>query len=306
MLTNNVEILKRAKNEKYGVGAYNFVNMEMLQTIIQAANEEKSPLIACVTEGAIKYMGWSYLKAFIDVVKTDCQVPVSIHLDHGQTPDVIKKCIEIGFTSVMIDASHCDYEENIKKTKEIVDYAHKFDVSVEAELGTIGGTEDNVTAKHIIYTDPEVAKDFVEKTGCDTLAVAIGTSHGAYKFTEKTELNYEILEKITDKIDIPLVLHGASSIPEEAVNRINDNGGDIQKTCGVDDDSIKKAIEHGISKVNTDSDLRLIWTGSVREVFTTKPSEFDIRKLIGPARANLVEYLKKRMQTLGSSGKAWN
>lgn len=306
MLTNNVEILKRATEGKYGVGAYNFVNMEMLQTIIQSANEEKSPLIVCVTEGAIKYMGWSYLKSFVDVIKSDCNVPVSIHLDHGQTPDIIKKCIEIGFTSVMIDASHYSFEENIQKTKEIVDYAHQYNVSVEAELGTIGGVEDNVESKHIIYTDPEVAHEFVEKTGCDTLAVAIGTSHGAYKFTEKTDLNYEILKEIKEKVSIPLVLHGASSIPEDIVTKINKYGGDIKQSCGVDDDSIKKAIENGISKVNTDSDLRLIWTGSLREVFAEKPSEFDLRKLIGPARENLVKYLKKRMQTLGSSGKAWN
>jgi fructose-bisphosphate aldolase, class II len=306
MLTNNVEILKRATEGKYGVAAFNFVNMEMLQTIVQAANEEKSPLIACVTEGAIKYMGWSYLKAFIDVIKSDCLVPVAVHLDHGQTPEIIKKCIEIGFTSVMIDASHYSFEENIQKTKEIVDYAHQYNVSVEAELGTIGGVEDNVESKHIIYTDPEVAHEFVEKTGCDTLAVAIGTSHGAYKFTEKTDLNYDILKKIKEKVNVPLVLHGASSIPEDVVTKINKYGGDIKQSCGVDDDSIKKAIENGISKVNTDSDLRLIWTGSVREVFAEKPSEFDLRKLIGPARENLVQYLKKRMQTLGSSGKAWN
>jgi len=244
------------------------------------------------------------LKALVEVVKRDAKVPVAMHLDHGQSMDTVKKVIDCGFTSVMIDASKESFEENIKITRKVVNYAHKRGVSVEAELGTIGGEEDGVESKHIIYTDPEKAKEFVKKTGCDSLAVAIGTSHGAYKFKGKTRLNFDILKEIRKKVSVPLVLHGASSIPPSAVSKVNKYGGKVQKAHGVDDVSVKKAIKYGISKVNTDTDLRLVWTGSVREALKKKPDVFDIRKIVGPARESLVNYVKNRMKALSSSRKA--
>ncbi|MFT4343613.1 MAG: class II fructose-1,6-bisphosphate aldolase [Candidatus Woesearchaeota archaeon] len=303
MLVSGDEILRKATEGKYGVAAYNFVNMEILQVIIQAANEEKSPLIIATSEGAIKYMGDSYVKAFIDVVRSDAQVPVAFHLDHGQSLDMVKRVIGLGYTSVMIDASKYDFEKNIAITKEVVEYAHQHGVSVEAELGTIGGVEDNIEAKEIIFTDPAKAKEFAERTGCDSLAVAIGTSHGAYKFKGKAELHFDVLDQIRSAVSIPLVLHGASSIPDEAVDRINQFGGEMEHTHGVDGDVLQEAVRRGIAKVNTDSDLRLIWTGSVRQVLAEKKSEFDPRNIIGPARGLILEYIKSRMRLLGSSGK---
>ncbi|MCB9358881.1 class II fructose-1,6-bisphosphate aldolase [Candidatus Woesearchaeota archaeon] len=304
MLVTGKEILVKAREGRYGVGAFNFVNMEILQVLLQAANEERSPIIIQATEGAVKYVGLPFLKGFASIINEVAQVPAALHLDHGQSLDTVKKVIDAGFTSVMIDASHHDYEENIRITKEVVEYAHSKGVTVEAELGTIGGEEDGVEAKHIIYTEPETAKDFVERTGVDYLAIAIGTSHGAYKFQGEAKLNFEILDKIKEMIPIPLVLHGASSIPHDAVQRINDNGGNVQDAHGVDDVTMSEAVSRGISKVNTDSDLRLIWTGSVREVLMKKPEVFDLRKIISPARENLVNYIKHRMQVMGSSGKA--
>jgi fructose-bisphosphate aldolase class II len=260
MLTRGDVILKKATEKGYGVGAFNFVNMEILQVLLQAANEEGSPIIVQTTEGAIKYMGLPFIKGFVETVKEIAKVPVAFHLDHGQSIDTVKKVIDAGYTSVMIDGSKYDFEENIRITRDVVNYANGKDVSVEAELGTIGGEEDGVESKHIIYTDPEKAKEFVERSGCHSLAVAIGTSHGAYKFKGKAELNFDVLDKIREIVDIPLVLHGASAIPIDAVAKINNHGGDIEEAYGVDDETMRKAIDHGISKVNTDSDLRLIWT----------------------------------------------
>ena len=260
--------------------------------------------MVCATEGAIKYIGYNCLKSLVDFVKVESKVPVAVHLDHGQSFDVVKKVIDCGFTSVMIDASKKSFEDNIKITKKIVSYAHKKGVSVEAELGTIGGEEDGVKSRHIIYTDPMMAKEFVAKTRCDSLAVAIGTSHGAYKFKGVTKLNFDVLKKIRKQVSIPLVLHGASSVPSSIVGRVNRNGGKVMKAHGVDDSSMKKAVRLGISKVNTDTDLRLVWTGVVREVMKKKPGEFDIRKIAGPARSELVSYIKGKIKVMGSSGKA--
>ncbi|MFT4303044.1 MAG: class II fructose-1,6-bisphosphate aldolase [Candidatus Woesearchaeota archaeon] len=304
MLVTGKEILVKAREGKYGVGAFNFVNMEVLQILLQAANEEKSPIIIQATEGAIKYVGFPIMKEFADAINNISEVPVALHLDHGLSLDTIKKVIDVGFTSVMIDASHHDFEENIRITKEVVEYAHSKGVTVEAELGTIGGEEDGVESKHIIYTEPEKAKEFVDKTGVDYLAIAIGTSHGAYKFKGESNLNFDILDKIRETIPIPLVLHGASSIPKDAVERVNKYGGQVNDAAGVDDATMAEAVLRGISKVNTDSDLRLIWTGSVRQVLQEKPDVFDIRKIVGPARENLLQYVKHRMKVMGSSGKA--
>jgi fructose-bisphosphate aldolase class II len=304
MITTGKEILDKARKEKYGVGAYNFVDMEILQSIIQAANEEKAPLIIQISEGGLKYMTDDFVRCFISVIETETKVPTAIHLDHGTSFVTVKKCIDLGFTSVMIDASHETFEKNIEITKQVAAYAHGKKVSVEAEIGTIGGTEENISAKHIIYSDPSQAEEFVKRTGIDYLAVAIGTSHGAYKFEGKTELNYSVLDDIAKRLSIPLVLHGASSIPKEIVDKINRYGGEIKNAHGVTDDSIKKAISKGICKINTDSDLRLIWTATVREVLATKPDEFDVRNIVGPARDNLIKYLVQRMRTLGTSGKA--
>jgi len=304
MLATGKDILVKATKEGYAVGAFNFVNMEILQSILKAANEEKSPVMLQISEGALKYMGDSITKSFIEAVKLESKVPVAIHLDHGESIEAVKRVISLGFTSVMIDASKYSFDENVRMTKEVVAYAHSKGVSVEAELGTIGGVEENISAKKIIVTEPAKAKEFVEKTDCDSLAVAIGTSHGAYKFKGKTSLDYDTLKAIREIVKIPLVLHGASSIPKDAVDRINKFGGKVEEACGVDDESMKKAVSLGIAKVNTDTDLRMIWTGSVRESFSKNPAEFDLRKIIGPARDNIVSYLKRRMQVMGSSGKA--
>jgi len=304
MLVNSKKILVKAAKGKYGVGAFNFVNMEVLQAIIQAANEEKAPVMVCATEGAIKYIGYNCLKSLVDFVKMESKVPVAVHLDHGQSFDVVKKVIDCGFTSVMIDASKRSFEDNIKITKKVVSYAHKKGVSVEAELGTIGGEEDGVKSRQIIYTDPVMAKEFVSKTGCDSLAVAIGTSHGAYKFKGKAKLSFDVLKQIRKKVKIPLVLHGASSVPSSIVGRVNRNGGKVMKACGVDDASMKKAVRFGISKVNTDTDLRLVWTGVVREVLKKNKSVFDVRKIAGPARSELVKYIRAKIKVMGSSKKA--
>ncbi len=303
MLTTNKIILNKARKGRYAVGAFNFVNMEVLQGIINAAELEKSPVIVQTTEGAIDYAGIEYLSAIALTAAKKAKVPVALHLDHGKELSYIRAAIKNGYTSVMIDGSHLPFEENIAITRKAVALARKKNVSVEAELGTLGGIEDKVSGK-VTLTDPAKAVEFVKRTGVDTLAVAIGTSHGAYKFKGKSKLDFRRLRQIKDVIRIPLVLHGASGIPPDIVKKAVKYGAKLRKTKGVSDAHIRKSVKEGISKINIDSDLRLTFDAAVREVIMTKPEVFDLRKILGPAREQITDIVRKKMRLFRSSRKA--
>jgi len=305
MFVPGKEVLDKARDGGYAVGAFNFVNMEMLQSIITAANEENSPVIIQTTEGAIKYAGIEYLHAMAEVAARGAKVPVVLHLDHGKDPEIIKRCIDIGYSSVMIDASAHEFEENARITKEIVSIAHERGVSVEAEIGTLAGVEDNVAVdqQDAKFTDPDQAKEFVEATGCDYLAIAIGTSHGMHKFEGETKLNYDVLSRIKGMVDVPLVLHGASGIPKEIVEEAIKYGAEFKKAHGVSDDAITESVNRGINKINVDSDIRLTFTQEIRKVLSTQRAEFDLRKILGPARKDAIELIKHKMRIFGCSGK---
>lgn len=304
MLATGKYVLSRANKGRYAVGAFNVNNMEFLQAIIAAAERLKSPVMIATSEGAIKYAGFDYLKAMVYTAANEAKVPVVLHLDHGRDMGIIKKCISNGYTSVMIDASHFEFEKNIMTTKKVVQWAHGKNVSVEAELGTIGGVEEKVSARTIIYTEPDKAVEFVKRTGIDSLAIAIGTSHGAYKFAGKAKLNFKILKEIKKKLKMPLVLHGASGLPDYVVERAKRNGVRLGKAEGVPDSQIKTAVKLGINKVNTDTDLRLAFTSVIRESFRKNPSEFDPRHYLGPAREFVQQVVEHRMKVFGSRGKA--
>lgn len=282
MLVTGNEVLLDAQKNKYAVGAFNVNNMEIVQAIIQAAEELNSPVIIQASQGGLKYAGVEYIAALGRLAGEMSKVPVVLHLDHGTDFKQIVQCIRHGFSSVMIDASKLPFEENIRKTKEIVDIAHAVGVSVEAELGKIGGTEDDITVeeKDAIFTDPEEARIFVEKTGVDSLAIAVGTAHGVYKGEPK--IDYDRIKEIRKVVDIPLVLHGSSGVPYE---------------------SLEKAIECGISKINIDTDIRASFTGKVHEVIEQYPDEIDPRKLLGPAREAMKETIKEKMLVFGSDNK---
>jgi fructose-bisphosphate aldolase class II len=303
MLVTNKFLLQKANKGNYAVGAFNINNMEFLQAIINAAEKLKSPAIVQTTEGAIKYAGLVYLHSLVTTAAKYTKTPISLHLDHGRDLDIIKQCIKIGYTSVMIDGSHYDFEKNIRVTKKVVSLAHKKGVSVEAELGTIGGVEEDVSARKIIYTDPGAALEFVKRTGVDTLAVAIGTSHGAYKFAGKSKLDIKRLKEIKKKLKIPLVLHGGSGIPADIISKAKKYGAKFGKPKGVSDFEMKKAVRNGINKVNIDSDLRLSFTAAVREVLAKKPEEFDPRKILSPARAFIQKTVEHKMKLFGSAGR---
>ena len=304
MLLSNKEIQERAQKGHYAVGAFNVYDMESVQSVVKAAELERSPAIIATTEGAISYAGHEFIAELIELATKKSKITYSMHLDHGRDLEVIKKCIKLGYTSVMIDASHLPFKDNIKTTKEVVSLAHRKGVSVEAELGTIGGVEDSVSARHILLTDPNDAKEFVEKTGCDTLAVAIGTSHGAYKFAKRSRLAIDRLKEIRKAVDIPLVLHGASGIPAHIVRKAVLFGAVLGNAKGVSEADIKAAVANGISKVNIDSDLRLTFDATIREVLKKKPAEFDPRKILGPARDAVTEMVRYKMKLFGSSGKS--
>jgi len=311
-LVSSKELFQKAYKGGYAIGAFNVNNMEIVQGIFEAAIAEKSPLIIQVSAGARKYARHEYLihliQASIEMAKSaGIDIPIVLHLDHGDTFDICKKCIDGGFTSVMIDASHHPFEENIKLTKEVVDYAHTKGVTVEAELGRLAGVEDavKVAAKDATYTDPQQAKEFVARTGCDSLAVAIGTSHGAYKFKGAAELDFKRLTEIEKLLPgFPLVLHGASSVPEDLVAVCNKYGGKIADSKGVPESMISQAAKMGVCKINVDTDLRLALTGSIRKVFAENPGEFDPRKYLGPARDAIREVVIRKMRIMGCSGKA--
>jgi len=310
-LVNTKKMFDMAYKNGYAIGAFNVNNMEITQGIIEAVAEEKAPLILQVSRGAREYAKNSYLRAIIDVVvKENPDIPVAINLDHGDTFETCKQFVDDGFTSVMIDASSKPLEENIAITKEVVEYAHARDVVVEAELGQLGGIEEDVVgvsdddiSKHL--ADPNQVEEFVRKSGVDSLAVAIGTSHGAYKFKKEPKLAFDVLQEIADRLPgFPLVMHGSSSVLKEFVDLINKYGGDMPNAMGVPEDSVSKAAKMAICKVNIDTDLRLALTAKIRQVFSEKPGEFDPRKYLGPGRQAIKEMVKHKLHVLGCAGKA--
>jgi len=311
-LVSSKELFTKAYKEGYAIGAFNVNNMEIIQGIFEAAVGEKSPLIIQVSAGARKYARHEYLihliQAALESAKSSgIDLPVVLHLDHGEDFDICKKCVDGGFTSVMIDGSKHSFEENIKLTKQVVEYAHKKGVTVEAELGRLAGIEDNVkvAAKDSTYTDPKQAREFVERSGCDSLAVAIGTSHGAYKFKGEASLDFKRLAEIEKELPgFPLVLHGASSVPEDLVQICNKYGGKIADSKGVPEEMIGKAAKGGVCKINVDTDLRLALTGAIRKVFAENPAEFDPRKYLTPARDAIREVVKRKVRIMGCAGKA--
>ena len=315
-LVNTKELFHKAMQEGYAIPAFNFNNLEQLQAIIAACAETKSPVILQVSKGARQYANQTLLQYMaqgaVEVAKQSGHaIPIVLHLDHGDSFDLAKSCIETGFSSVMIDGSHLPYEENIKLTKQVVDFAHRYDVTVEGELGVLAGIEDEVSSEHAHYTRPEEVEDFVKRTGVDSLAISIGTSHGAFKFKVKPgetppPLRFDILEEIERRIPgFPIVLHGASSIPQHIVDDINKYGGRLEDTAGVSEEQLRRAAKSAVCKINIDSDGRLAVTAAIRKVFYEKPDEFDPRKYLGPARDSLKElYKHKVVHVLGSNDKA--
>ncbi|WP_300908117.1 class II fructose-1,6-bisphosphate aldolase [uncultured Desulfovibrio sp.] len=301
------EMFAAAYAGHYAVGAFNVNNMEIVQGIMRAASEEKSPVILQVSAGARKYAGQTYIMKLVEAaLAEDPSVPVVVHLDHGPSFEMCKDCIDGGFTSVMIDGSHLPYEENIALTKQVVDYAHPRGVWVEAELGKLAGVEEHVSSAEHVYTDPDEAVDFVRRTGCDSLAVAIGTSHGAYKFKGEAKLDFTRLEAISALLpEYPLVLHGASSVPQEFVELCNQYGGQVGGAKGVPEEMLRKAAGMGVCKINVDTDIRLALTASIRQFLSERPEQFDPRAYLAPAREavrNMVAH--KIRNVMGSSGKA--
>lgn len=305
MLVTNKDLMVPARKNGYAVPALNVQNLESLKAVSEAAVEEKSPVILAISPSVIKYAGLPYIVGMAKTAAQTSAVPMSIHLDHGEDLDICLKCIEAGFTSVMIDGSFLKYGENVAVTKKVVAAAQSKGVSVEAELGKLAGVEErSVEEKDAILTDPDTAIDFVKKTEVDALAVAIGTSHGAYKFKSESKLDIERLRKISQKVSLPLVLHGASSVPQMLIEKASKYGAQLANAKGIPEEEIKKAIALGIAKVNVDTDTRLAFTGAVREVLATQPKEFDPRKILGPAKEAMKQVAKSKMQLFGSSGKA--
>lgn len=295
-----------ANREHYAIGQFNVSNLEFAQAAVQAAVEQKSPVILAASSSAIKYAGIRQLTAIVKSLADDAPVPVALHLDHGANIEQARECIAHGFTSVMIDASHAPLDENIRITREVVKLARASGVTVEAELGRLGGIEDDidVDARDAHLTDPAEAERFVAETGCDALAVAVGTSHGAYKFKGKPVIAFELIGEIKRRVGIPLVLHGASSVDAAAVAAINAHGGRIENAHGLDDESYRRAVGLGVCKVNIDTDLRLVWTATLRGLLAQNPAEFDPRKLLGPARDAVRKTIVAKMTLLGSAGRA--
>lgn len=308
-LVTTKEMFEKAMKEGYAIGAFNVNNMEIVQGIVDAAAEENSPVILQASSSAIKYARINYLMKMIEAaVEEHPNIPIAIHLDHGPDFETCKMCVDNGFTSVMFDGSKYDFEENIRLTKEVVDYAHAHGVVVEAELGKLAGIEDdvNVAASDAMYTDPAQAEEFVRRTGVDSLAIAIGTSHGAYKFKGEAKLRFDILKQIKERIpNTPIVLHGASTVIPELVNMCNEYGGNIPGAKGVPDEILHEASISGVSKINVDTDLRLAMTAGIRKVFVEDPSAFDPRKYLTPARDLVKQTVAHKMRDVfGSANKA--
>lgn len=319
-LVTTTEMFKKAYDGGYAIGAFNVNNMEIVQGITEAAKEVNAPLILQVSKGARAYANHTYLVKLVEAAIIETGLPICLHLDHGDSFETCKSCIDGGFTSVMIDASSKPFAENIEITKKVVEYAHDHGVVVEAELGALAGVEDevNVSAEDSHYTRPEEVEEFVTKTGCDSLAIAIGTSHGAYKFTaaqctrnEKGELvppplRFDILDEVVKRLPgFPIVLHGSSSVPQEYVKMINENGGKMPDAVGIPEEQLRQAARGAVCKINIDSDLRLAMTGTIRKFFNDHPDKFDPREYLKPARANIKELVKhKLVYVLGCDGKA--
>ena len=309
-LVTSTEMFKKAYEGGYAIGAFNVNNMEIIQGITEAAKEENSPLILQVSSGARKYASHTYLMKLVEAAIIETDLPICLHLDHGDTFELCKSCIDGGFTSVMIDGSHHSYEDNIKLTRQVVEYAHDHGVVVEGELGRLEGVEDDVkvAAGEGSYTDPAQVQDFVSRTGVDSLAIAIGTSHGAYKFKPgtKPQLRFDILEEVEARLPgFPIVLHGASSVIPEFVQMINAYGGNMPDAIGVPEDMLRKASGMAVCKINIDSDLRLAMTGTVRKYFAENPSHFDPRQYLKPARQAIKEMVQRKIvNVLGSNNKA--
>ena len=323
-LVNTKEMFAKAMEGGYAIPAFNFNNMEQLQAIVKAAVETKSPVILQVSKGARQYANQTLLRYMAEgavayAKELGCKHPeIVLHLDHGDSFETCKSCIDMGFSSVMIDGSHLPFEENVALTKKVVDYAHQFDVTVEGELGVLAGVEDEVSHEHHTYTDPAEVVEFVTKTGCDSLAISIGTSHGAFKFTpeqchidEKTgrlvppPLAFDVLDGVMKELPgFPIVLHGSSSVPQEEVEIINANGGALKAAIGIPEEELRKAAKSSVCKINIDSDSRLAMTAAIRKVFAENPAEFDPRKYLGPARDNMEKlYKEKIINVLGSDNK---
>ena len=319
-LVTTTEMFKKAYDGGYAIGAFNVNNMEIVQGITEAAKEVNAPLILQVSKGARAYANHTYLIKLVEAAIAETGLPICLHLDHGDSFELSKSCVDGGFTSVMIDASSKPFEENIEITKKVVEYAHDHGVVVEAELGALAGVEDevNVSAEDSHYTRPEEVEEFVSRTGCDSLAIAIGTSHGAYKFTaaqctrnEKGELvppplRFDILDEIVRRLPgFPIVLHGSSSVPQEFVKMINENGGKMPDAVGIPEDQLRQAARGAVCKINIDSDLRLAMTGTIRKYFAEHPADFDPRQYLKPARENIKQLVKhKLINVLGCDGKA--
>ena len=317
-LVNTRAMFAKAVKGGYAIPAYNFNNMEQLQAIIQACVETESPLILQVSKGAREYANQTLLRYMAqgateyakEIQKDGKLIPICLHLDHGPDFATCKSCVDYGFSSVMIDGSKLPFDENCEQTAKVVEYAHKFDVTVEGELGVLAGKEDDVEAAKHIYTQPEEVEEFVKRTGVDSLAIAIGTSHGAYKFKPGTDpkIRLDILHEIEKRIPgFPIVLHGSSSVPQDLVEIINENGGKLKDAIGIGEDQLREAAKSAVCKINIDSDGRLAMTAAVRKVFHDKPEEFDPRKYLGPAREALKQlYMRKNREVLGSAGHAFD
>ncbi len=320
-LVTTKEMFAKAYNGGYAVGAFNVNNMEIVQGITEACKEEKAPVILQVSKGARAYANHTYLVKLVEAAIIECpEIPIALHLDHGDSFETCKSCIDGGFTSVMIDASSKPFEENIEITRKVVEYAHERGVVVEAELGSLAGIEDevNVSAEAASYTRPEEVEEFVTRTGCVSLAIAIGTSHGAYKFTPEQctvneqgilvppPLRFDVLEEVTRRLPgFPIVLHGSSSVPQDYVAMVNANGGKMPNAIGVPEEQLRKAASLSVCKINIDSDLRLAMTGTIRQFFNDQPGKFDPREYLKPARANIKEIVRhKLVNVLGCAGKA--
>ena len=310
-LVTTTEMFKKAYHGGYAVGAFNVNNMEIVQAITEACREEKAPVILQVSKGARAYANHTYLVKLVEAAVIECpEIPIALHLDHGDSFETCKSCIDGGFTSVMIDASSKPFAENIELTRRVVEYAHDHGVVVEAELGALAGVEDevNVSSDHAHYTRPEEVEEFVSKTGCDSLAIAIGTSHGAYKFKPgtKPQLRFDILEEVSRRLpEFPIVLHGSSSVPQEYVQMVNTYGGAMPGAIGVPEEQLRHAAQLSVCKIHIDSDLRLAMTGTIRKFFAEHPDKFDPREYLKPARANIKELVRhKLVDVLGCSGKA--
>ncbi|MDI9498065.1 MAG: class II fructose-1,6-bisphosphate aldolase [Bacillota bacterium] len=309
-LVNSREMFKKAYEGGYAIGAFNVNNMEIIQGITTAASELNAPLILQVSAGARKYANHTYLVKLVEAALALNDLPIVLHLDHGDSFELCKSCIDGGFTSVMIDGSHLPFEENIALTRRVVEYAHERNVTVEGELGRLAGIEDaiNVSAEDASYTRPEEVEEFVEKTGCDSLAIAIGTSHGAFKFKpgQKPQLRFDILDEVARRLPgFPIVLHGASSVIPKYVEMINTYGGNMPDAIGIPEEMLRQAARGAVCKINIDSDLRLAMTATIRKVFHDKPAEFDPRKYLGPAREAIAEIVAHKIEhVLGCAGKA--